>query len=135
MDILQRVHLVHIVLAFSGLEISKDSKSLLSLLYQWNSTIHTFFTECQEISPSLEDVYEILRLPLFRDGEVINISLSLDEAKAVKFLEDVVKKTLKKLVLKAAKKGKAPSEEVSEDTNVGEDKGSRAKFWGWIRYF
>ena len=49
-----------------------------------------------------------------------------------------MKKTLKKSILKAARKGKAPSEEVLEDTNVGEevpedtnvggDKGSRANF-------
>ena len=128
MDILQWVHLVHTVLVFSGLDISKDSESLLSLLYRWNSTTHTFFTGCQEIFPSLEDVYEILRLPLFGDGEVVNISLSPDEAKAKKFLKDVVKKTLKKLVLKAIRKGKAPSEEVPEDTNVGRDKGSKANF-------
>ena len=94
---------------FSNLEISKDSESLLSLLYQWNSVTHTFFIGCQEISLSLEDAYEILRLPLFEDGEVVNISLSPDESKAVKFLEDAVKKTLRKLVLKAARKGKAPS--------------------------
>ena len=30
----------------------------------------------------------------------------------MKFLEDVVKKTLKKLVLKEARKGKAPNKEV-----------------------
>ena len=76
-----------------------------------------------------------MRLPLFGDGKVVNISLSLNESKAVKFLEDVVKKTLKKPVLKATRKGKAPNEEVLEDTSVGEDKGSRANFWGWIRYF
>ena len=73
------------------------------------SVTHTFFIGCQEISLSLEDAYEILRLPLFRDGEVVNISLSLDESKAVKFLEDAVKETLRKPVLKAARKGKAPS--------------------------
>ena len=72
----------------------------LSLLYQWNSTTHTFFTGCQEVFPSLEDVHKILRLPLFGGGEVANIPLSLDETKAVKFLEDVVKKTLKKSILK-----------------------------------
>ena len=94
---------------FSNLEISKDSESLLSLLYQWNSITHTFFIGCQEISLSLEDAYEILRLPLSGDGEVVNISLSPDESKAVKFLEDEVKKTLRKPVLKAARKGKAPS--------------------------
>ena len=59
---------------------------------------------------------------MFRDGEVVNISLSLDKSKAVKFLEEAVKKTLKKPVLKAAKKGKAPSDEIPEDTNVGRDK-------------
>ena len=128
MDILQKVHLVHTVLVFSGLEISKDSESLLSLLYRWNSTTHTFFIGCQEVSPSLKDVYEILRLPLFEDGEVVNISLSPDEAKAVKFLEGAMKKTLKKLVLKAVRKGKAPSEEAPEDTSIGRDKGSRANF-------
>ena len=69
-----------------------------------------------------------MRLPLFKDGEVVNISLSLDKSKPVKFLEDVVKKTLKKPILKAARKGKVPSEEVPEDTSVGEDKGSRANF-------
>ena len=37
----------------------------------------------------------------------------------MKFLEDVVKKTIKKLVLKVARKGKASSEEVLEDTGVG----------------
>ena len=135
MDILQRVKFVETNLVFSNLEISKDSESLLSLLYRWNSITHTFFTRCQEISISLEDVYEILRLPLFGDGEVVNISLSLDESKVVKFLEDVVEKTLKKPVLKVARRGKAPSEEVQEDASVGGDKGSRANFWGGIRYF
>ena len=123
------------ILLFSGLEITKDSENLLSLLYRWNSTTHTFFTGCQEISPSLEDVYEILRLPLFGDGEVVNISLSPGESKAMKFLEDVVKKNLKKPILKAARKGKASSEEVPKDISVGRDKCSRANFWGWIRYF
>ena len=40
------------------------------------------------------------------------LKLSPDEAKTVKFLEDSVKKTLKKLLLKATRKGKALSEEV-----------------------
>ena len=48
----------------------------------------------------------------------------------MKFLEDAVKKTLKKPILKAARKGKAPSEEVPKDTSVSIDKGSRAYFWG-----
>ena len=135
MDILQRVKLVETVHVFSNLEICKDSERPFSLLYWWNSTTHTFFIASQEISPSLEDVYEILRLPLFRNGEVVNISLSPDESKAIKFLEDAVKKTLKKPALKAARKGKASSEEVPKDTSVGGDKGSRANFWGWIRYF
>ena len=113
---------------FSNLDISKDSESLLSLLYQWNFVTHTFFIGCQEISLSLEDAYEILRLPLFGNGEVVNISLSLDESKAVKFLEDAVKKTLKKLVLKVVRKGKALSEEVPKDTSFSRDKGSRANF-------
>ena len=130
MDILQRVHLVHTVFVFSSLNINKDSESLLSLLYRWNSTTHTFYIGCQEVYHSLEDVYKILRLPLFGDGEVAKISLCLDEAKAVKFLEDTVKKTLKKSILKAARKGKAPSEEVPKDTSVSSDKGSRANFWG-----
>ena len=122
------MHLVHTVLVFFGLNISKDGERLLALLYRWNSTTHTFFTGYQEVSPSLEDVHEILRLPLFGDGEVANIFLSLDEAKAIKFLKDVVKKTLKKLTLKPARKGKAPNEEVLEDTNVGGDKSSKANF-------
>ena len=116
--------LVHTILVFASLEINKDSESLLSLLYWWNPTTHTFFTGCQEISPSLKEVYEILRLPLFGDGEVVNISLSPDESKTVQFLVDVVKKTLKKPFLKAARKRKAPSEEVTKDTGVGRDKGS-----------
>ena len=120
---------------FSNLEISKDSESLLSLQYCWNSITHTFFTECQEISISLKDVYEILRIPLFGDDEVVNISLSPDESKAMKFLKDAMKKTLKKPVLKVAREGKAPSKEIPEDASVGGDKGSRANFWGWIRYF
>ena len=101
MDILQRVKLVETVHVFSNLEICKDSERPFSLLYWWNSTTHTFFIASQEISPSLEDVYEILRLPLFIDGKVVNISLSPNESKAVKFLKDAVKKTLKKPVLKA----------------------------------
>ena len=116
------------IIVFSNLEISKDSESLLSFLYRWNSVAHTFFIGCQEISISLEDVYEILRLSLFEDGEVVNISLSPNESKAVKFLEDAVKKTLKKPVLKAARKGKVLSDEVPKDTSVGKDKGSKANF-------
>ena len=46
-----------------------------------------------------------------------------------------MKKTLKKPVLKEARKGKAPRKEVLEDTSVGEDKGCRANFFGWIKYF
>ena len=46
-----------------------------------------------------------------------------------------MKKNLKKPVLKAARKGKAPSDKVPKDTNFGGDKGSRANFWGWSRYF
>ena len=41
-----------------------------------------------------------------------------------------MKKTLKKPVLKVARKGKVPNEEVLEDSSVGEDKGSKANFWG-----
>ena len=98
MDILQKVQLVHIVLVFFGLDISQDSENLLSLLYCWNSTTHTFFTGCQEGSPSLEDVYKILRLPLFGDGEMANISMSFDEGKIVEFLDNAMKKTLKKSI-------------------------------------
>ena len=48
----------------------------------------------------------------------------------MKFLKDAIKKTLKKPILKVARKGKAPNEEVLEDTSVGGDKGFRASFWG-----
>lgn len=113
---------------FSCLDISKDTKGLLSLLYRWNSTTHTFLIRCQEVSPSLEDVYEILRLPLFGEGDVTNIPLTSKEAKTMKFLKDAVKKNLKKPILKAAKKGKAPSEEVLDDSSVGGDNGSKANF-------
>jgi len=65
---------------------------------------------------------------LFGDEDVANIPLSSEEAKIVKFLEDAVKKTLKKPILITARKGKAPSEELLEDINVGGDKGSRANF-------
>ena len=51
-----------------------------------------------------------------------NISLSHVEAKAMKFLEDSVKKSSKKPVLKAARKGKAPSKEVRENTIFDGDK-------------
>ena len=122
MDILQRVKLVETILVLFNLEISNDRESLLSLLYRWNSVTHTFFIGCQEISLFLEDVYEILRLPLFGDGEVVDISLSPDESKAVKFLEDAMKKTLKKLVLKATRKGKAPSERYQKILVLAETK-------------
>ena len=46
----------------------------------------------------------------------------------MKFLKDALKKTLKKLVLKVVRKGKALSEEVLKDTSFGGDKGSRANF-------
>ena len=65
---------------------------------------------------------------MFGDGEVANISLSPDEAKSVKFLEEAVKFFLKKPILKAARKRKAPSDEVLEDINVAVDRGSRANF-------
>ena len=65
---------------------------------------------------------------MFWDGEVANISFSPDKAKAMKFLEDAVMKTLKKPVLKVARKGKAPTEEVLEDTSVGGANGSWVTF-------
>ena len=61
--------------------------------------------------------------------------MSPDKSKAMKFLDDAVKKTLKKPILEVARTGKAPSDEVPEDTTVGGDKGFRANFWGWIKYF
>ena len=82
------------ILVLSRLDINKDIRGLFSLSYQWNST-HTFFTRCQEVSPTLEDFYEILRLPLLGEGDVVNIPLNSEETKIVKFLEDAVKKTLK----------------------------------------
>lgn len=112
----------------SGLNINKYTKGLFSLLYQWNSTTYTFFTGRQEVSPTLEDFYEILRLPLFGEGDVVNIPLTSVETKIVKFLEDAMKKTLKKPIRKDTRKRKAPCEEVLEDTSVGGDKGSRANF-------
>lgn len=121
-------------LCYLAWTLTKDSEILISLFYRWNSTTHTFFIGCQEVSPSLKDVYEILRLPLLWDGEVANISLSPDEAKTENFVEDAVKKILKKPVLKATRKAKASSKEVPEDTSVGGNKGSRVNFWGWIRY-
>ena len=51
------------------------------------------------------------------------------------FLEDAVKKTLKRPILKVARKGKAPNKEELEDISVGGDKGFKANFWGWIGYF
>ena len=71
---------------------------------------------------------------MFGDGEVANIFLSLDEAKAIKFLEDVVRKPWRSQFWKIARKGKAPSDEILEDISASVDKGSRANFWGRIRY-
>ena len=59
-----------------------------------------------------------------------NISLSHDKVKAMKFLKDAMKKTLKKIILKVARKGKAPSNEMPEDISVGVNKGSKANFLG-----
>lgn len=112
----------------SFVDINKDIEGLLSLLYRWNSTTHTFFIGFQEVSPSLEDVFEILRLLLFIEGDMVNIPLSSEETKFVKFLEVTVKKTLKKPILKVARKGKAPNEEAMDDTNVSGDKGSKTNF-------
>ena len=53
----------------------------------------------------------------------------------MKFLEDIVKKTLKKLLLKAIKKGRAPNDDIVEDTSVGSDKWPRANFQGCIGHF
>ena len=47
-----------------------------------------------------------------------NISLSLDKAKAMKFLKDAVKKTPKKPILKAARKGKSSNDEMPKDISL-----------------
>ena len=73
MSKLQQVQLFETILAFSTLDISKDASGLMPLLCCWNSQAHTFFTHCGEIAPSLENVVEILRLPLFGDNDVSNI--------------------------------------------------------------
>ena len=46
-----------------------------------------------------------------------------------------MKKNLNKPILKAARKRKALSDEVPEDITIDKDKGYKANFWGWIRYF
>ena len=63
-----------------------------------------------------------MRLPLFGDGAIVNISLSPNESKAMKFLEDAMKKTLKKLVLKVTRGGKAPNEKYQKTLVLAETK-------------
>ena len=87
---------------------------------------------------------EIFRLPLFGDNDVSNIQLSNEEVETIKYLEAAIRKSLLKPILKPPKKGKTTGEsfaksqkgeKVLDNTVASGDKGSRANFWGWIRYF
>ncbi|KAJ1394090.1 CHD3-type chromatin-remodeling factor PICKLE [Sesbania bispinosa] len=67
--------------------IFKRVEDLNCVIQRWSSTTHTFFTAWGEFAPTLEDVYVLLKLPLFGDYDITSSPIDshiLDKAKELK---------------------------------------------------
>ena len=64
---------------FRNLEGFRDAKGLKHLVRRWCPSLHTFFFSVGELTITLEDVVNNFLLPVFRDEDPFDISLSEED--------------------------------------------------------
>ncbi|KAJ1419767.1 Aminotransferase-like, plant mobile domain [Sesbania bispinosa] len=86
-DILNKVGIADAIKLSPRLGIFRKVDDLEYLVQRWSHTTHTFYTAWGEFTPTLEDVYVLLKLPMFGDCDISNISVEshlIDMAKDLK---------------------------------------------------
>ena len=78
---LECARILKAVLISKNLEGFRDAKGLRHLVYRWCPSLHTFFFSVGELTITLEDVVNNLLLPVFRDENPFDISLSDEDLK------------------------------------------------------
>lgn len=68
-------------------EVYKDDICLRHVVRRWSPITHTFICSWGEFTPTLEDVSNIMRLPLTGDANPFNIVLDRDEQGRLEILE------------------------------------------------
>ena len=76
---LRRVGILKAVAISRNLEGFRDAKGLRHLVCRWCSSLHTFFFSIGELIITLEDVVNNFLLPVFRDENPFEISLSEED--------------------------------------------------------
>ncbi|KAF7822073.1 Aminotransferase-like mobile domain containing protein [Senna tora] len=60
---------------FPKFHVKRNEDDLGFLIQRWSPNSHTFFASLGELSPTLEDVHELLRLPSFGNFDIVSQSL------------------------------------------------------------
>ncbi|KAJ1395018.1 Aminotransferase-like, plant mobile domain [Sesbania bispinosa] len=76
MDILSEVGVANTIRMSSCLGTLRRSEDLNCLVQRWSHTTHTIFTSWGEITPTLEDVHVLMKLPLFGDYDISSVPIS-----------------------------------------------------------
>ncbi|KAJ1378776.1 Aminotransferase-like, plant mobile domain [Sesbania bispinosa] len=123
------------------------------LVQRWSHTTHTFYTAWGEFTPTLEDVYVLLKLPMFGDCDISNISVEshlIDMAKDLKaatiesgrYSREFLAKRRAAPIPPSDPSGKTPPKKVRGTGNVlppEQRKSARESlkctFSTWVRYF
>ena len=80
MGLLQRAGVLKTIVSSRCLSNYRDLFNLRHLVRRWCTTTHTFFLSCGEITVTLEDVVNLLLLPILGDVDLGTLELSLEEA-------------------------------------------------------
>lgn len=110
---LDRAGILSALVSSSQIGIFRDIRGLRHAVRRWNKTTHTFVCAWGEFTPTLKDVYMLLRLPIMGDASPFSIELSEQEVKVESLLV----------------------EGMSLCRQVNERQSSRPSFACWIRYF
>ncbi|KAL6223624.1 hypothetical protein ACLB2K_007007 [Fragaria x ananassa] len=68
-------------------EIHKDDVCLRHLVRRWSPLTHTFVCSRGEFTPTLEDVCNIMRIPIFEESNMFSIELDKAQTKRLKTLK------------------------------------------------
>ncbi|XP_024017092.1 uncharacterized protein LOC112090317 [Morus notabilis] len=112
-DQLDRAGIFSALVSSTQIGIFRDIRGLRHIVRRWNKTTHTFVCAWGEFTPTLDDVYMLLRLPIMGDESPFSIELSEEEAKVESLLV----------------------EGMSLCRQVNKRQSSRPSFACWIRYF
>ena len=79
MEVLHRADVLKAIISLRYLSNYRDLFNLCHLVRRWCTATHTFFLSCDEITVTLEDMANLLLLPILGDVDPRALELSLEE--------------------------------------------------------